>query len=236
LPLPSLDFCPDFIGRKSTGAKPDGFHHFRGREPFGPLRDEVEMNDKLNAVIELVSELGQAFAAPPNAGKEREPFIDALVAMARFARAVGLREAQWEFFVLAYALQDLDAGRVAAVVRPTKRNGSPPDSSVTWIMRVRVLIALDALQKSGMKPEEARSHISSKYPKLRRLMTRGRNLSSTIMRWRRELEEAKQGTLAIFAQHMIDMEEELKNRSSSRPMNSDHWRQIAESMLARIQP
>jgi hypothetical protein len=104
-------------------------------------------------------------------------------------------------------------------------------------MRVRVLVALDALQRSGMTQEKATSYINSKYPKLRRLMSRGRDLPGTIKRWRRELEEAKQGTfLAIFAQHMIDMEEELKNRSSSRPMNSDRWRQIAENMLARIQP
>jgi hypothetical protein len=59
------------------------------------------MNEKLNPVIDLVSELGQAFNASPKPGRGREPFIDALVAVARFARAVGLREAQWEFFVLA---------------------------------------------------------------------------------------------------------------------------------------
>jgi hypothetical protein len=63
-----------------------------------------------------------------------------------------------------------------------------------------------------------------------------KDLPGTIMRWRRELEEAKQGTfLAIFAQQMIDMEEEVKNRSSSRSMNSDRWRQSADNMLARIQ-
>jgi len=67
-------------------------------------------------------------------------------------------------------------------------------------------------------------------------MSRGRDLPGTIKRWRRELEETKQGTfLAIFAQHLIDMQEELKN-SSSRPMHSERWRQIAENMLARIQP
>jgi len=196
------------------------------------------MNDEVNPVDDLVSELGDAFNASPKPGRGREPFIDALVAVARFARAVGLREAQWEFFVLAWALQDLDAGRVAPVVQPTKRKGgSPPDSGVTWIMRARVLVALDALQRSGMTQEKATSYINSKYPELRRLMSRGRDLPGTIKRWRRELEEAKQGTfLAIFAHHMIDMMEELKNRSSSRPMNSDRWRQVAENMLARIQP
>jgi hypothetical protein len=195
------------------------------------------MNDKLNAAIELVSELGQAFNAPPEPGKEREPFIDALVAVARFARAVGSREAQWRLFVLAYALQDLDAGHVASVVRPTKRKGSPPDSSVTWLMRTRVLVALDALRKSGMTQEKATGYINSEYPKLRRLMTRGRDLPGTIKRWRRELEEAKQDTfLATFAQLMIDMEEDVKNGSSSRPMNSERWHQSADNMLASIQP
>ena len=92
------------------------------------LREKVEMNE--NAVIELVGELGLAFGAPPEPGKERQPFIDALIAVARFARAVGLREAQWGLAALAYALQDLDAGRVAPVVRRAKPKGSPPDSSV----------------------------------------------------------------------------------------------------------
>jgi hypothetical protein len=49
----------------------------RGGDP--PLRDEVEMNDKLNndklnPVIDLVSELGQAFNASPKPGSERQPF------------------------------------------------------------------------------------------------------------------------------------------------------------------
>src|SRR5262245_25516708 len=93
--------------------------------------------------------------------------------------------------VLAYALQDLDVGRVAPVVRPTKRKGgSPPDSSVTWIMRVRVLIALDALARSGMTQEKATSYINSKYPKLRGLMSRGKDLpvrsSAGGANWRRQ--------------------------------------------------
>jgi hypothetical protein len=194
------------------------------------------MNDELKPVIDLVSELGHAFNASPKPGREREPFIDALVAVARFARAVGLREAQWEFFVLAWALQDLDAGRVAPVVRPTKRKGgSPPDSSVTWIMRVRVLIALDALQRSGMTRERATSYINSKYPRLRRLMSRGRDLPGTIKRWRRELEEAKQGSfLAPFAQQLFDMIGDAKNISAPMSMTPDRWRQVAENMLARI--
>src|SRR5215471_9928460 len=115
-----------------------------------------------------------------------------------------------------YALKDLDAGRVAPVVRQTKRKGgSPPDSSVTWIMRVRVLAALDALKKSGMTQEEATRYINSKYLKLRRLMTRGKDLPSTIMRWQREMDEAKKHSfLAPFAQQLFDMIEDARNISA----------------------
>ena len=203
-----------------------------------PLRDEVEMNDKLpNAVIKLVDELRLAFGAPPKPGKEREPFINALVAVARFARAVGSREAQWELTVLAYALKDLDAGRVAPVVRQTKRKrGSPPDSSITWILRVRVLAALDALKKSGMTQEEATRYINSEYPKLRRLMTRGKDLPSTIIRWQREMDEAKKDSfLATFAQQLLDMVEDARNISAPMSMTPDRWRQFADKMLDRIQ-
>jgi hypothetical protein len=196
------------------------------------------MNDKLNAAIELVSELGLAFNAPPTPDKEREPFIDALVAVARFARAVGLREAQWKLTELAYTLQDLNVGIVGPLVRPSKRTpGSPPDNSMIWIMRLRVLVAMDALQKSGMTQEKASHYINSKYPRLRQLMTRGRDLPSTIKRWRRELDEAKQGTfLATFALQLIGRQEDVKEMSSSRPMNSDDWRQFADNILAGIQP
>jgi hypothetical protein len=145
---------------------------------------------------------------------------------------------QWEFFVLAWALRDLDAGRVAPIVRPTKRKGgSPPDSGVTWIMRARVLVALDALQKSGMTQEKATSYINSNYPKLQRLMSRGGALPSTIKRWRRELEEAKKGSfLATFAQLLFDMIEDARNISAPMSMPPDRWRQVAENMLARIWP
>ena len=195
------------------------------------------MNDKLNAAIKLVSELGLAFGAPPKPGKEREPFIDALVAVARFARAVGLREAQWEFTKLAYTLQDLNVGIVGKLVQRKRKQGSPPDSSVKWIMRVRVLVAMDALQKSGMTPPKARDYINTEYPELLRLMTRGRGLPSTIMRWRRELEEAKQDAfLAPFAQYWLDMMEEARNISAPMSMTPDRWRQFADNTLARIRP
>ena len=195
------------------------------------------MNDESNLLSQLADALDLAFSTPPQPGKEREPVIDALVAVARFARAVGSRDAAWGLTELAYALQDLGAGRVAPVLQKAKRDkGSPPDSSVIWMKRVRVLIAVDALQKSGMNEEEAARYIDKKYPELQSLMTRGKRLPSSIMRWRREMAEAKQGTfLGIFAKQLLDMQEDVKSISPS-PMSPDRWREFADNMLAGIQP
>src|SRR5215470_15615630 len=107
---------------------------------------EGVMNDKPNAVSELINELDLAFGAPPERGDERKSYIDALVAVARFAWSAVSPDAAWRLMELAYALQDLDAGRVAPVLQRTKRKGgSPPDSGLTWIKRTRVLIAVGAL-------------------------------------------------------------------------------------------
>jgi hypothetical protein len=105
------------------------------------------------------------------------------------------------------------------------------------MMRVRVLIAMEALQQSGMRQQEARDYINTEYPKLRGLMTRGKDLPSTITRWRRDLDEAKKGTfLASFAQLNIEMSEEMRINSALISMTPDSWRQTADNMLARIQP
>jgi hypothetical protein len=157
--------------------------------------------------------------------------------VAQFAKAASLPDAEWQLTVLAYALRDLDAGHVARVVRPTKRKGRPPDSSVVWIMRVRVLTAMYVLQKRPMSQEKATRYINTKYPKLRRLMTRGKDLPGTILRWRRELTDAKPGTtLAPFAQELFDMEKDVENFSAPLSMTPNRWRQSADNMLAGIRP
>jgi hypothetical protein len=164
--------------------------------------------------------------------------------VARFVRGAerttedkGLWNAQLRLAELAYALRDLDAGRVAPALRPTKRKGNSPDSSRLWMKRVCVLVAMDALQKSGLKQGAAARHIDKTYPELRRLMTRGKDLPDAILRWRRELEEAKQGKfLATFARQKIDMNEDVRNMSAHRKMKADDWRQFADNMLTRIRP
>ena len=118
-------------------------------------------------VIQLTNELELAFRAPPQPGQERKPYIDALVAVARFARAVGSSwNAVWGLTNFAYALQDLDGGRVAPVFKPTKPKGNPPDSSLIWMKRVRVLAAQYALHRSGMLMEAAAKDVAARRPDL----------------------------------------------------------------------
>jgi hypothetical protein len=200
------------------------------------------MNDPQNPLSQLLIELGRIFAVVPQTSEDdRNSYIMALVEMARFVREAArstqnmeLWNASWRLTELACALDDLGKGRVATVLRRTKHKGSPPDNSVMWIKRVRVLTALNALQKSGLKQGAAATHIDKKYPGLRRLMTRGKDLPSTIMRWRRELEEAKKGTfLAQFSEQMMDAENILAQEEELSP---DGWRQFADNMLAGIQP
>ena len=63
-------------------------------------------------------------------------------------------------------------------------------------------------------------------------MTRGKDLPGTILRWRRELEEAKQGEfLPEFSEQMVDMEEAVQQFEPSIEL-----RQFAYNWLARIRP
>jgi hypothetical protein len=99
------------------------------------------------------------------------------------------------------------------------------------MMRVRVLTAMLALQKAGLTQPQAAKDIARKYPRLRQLMTRGKDLPDTIMRWRRELEEAKTSShLAEFSVQMLDAESMLAPESRT----PDAWRQFAYAMVAGI--
>ena len=169
------------------------------------MNDEQTPPAPLNPVSHLLIQLSRIFAAVPQTSEdERSACIRALVEMARFVREAarstqdtGLWNAQSRLSDLAYTLQDLDAGRVAPVLQRTKRKGTPPDSSLSWMKRARVLVAMNALQKADpdlKKLGAAARHIAEKYPGLRRLMTRGKSLPGTILHWRRELEEAKPDT------------------------------------------
>jgi hypothetical protein len=136
---------------------------------------------------------------------------------------------------LAYVFRDLNAGIVATVVQRPKRKGNKPDSSLVWGKRVYVLVALHALQQAeGLKLAPAARHIAQKFPDLKSLMTRGKDLPGTILDWRRKLEEAKPGTfLRQFSEHMIDQENFVAELSQGRP---DLLRNFAYNTLASIRP
>ena len=97
------------------------------------------MNDPQNPLSQLLIELSRVFAAVPQTSEDdRNSYIMALVGMARFVRGAagstpdaGLWEANWRLSELAYALRRSRQRGVATVLRPTKRKGSPPDSSVS---------------------------------------------------------------------------------------------------------
>ena len=65
------------------------------------------------AVALMMREIDEAFAAPSQPGKERLPYINALVAVSRFARFAGLSPADERLHQLAQRLDDLERGRVA---------------------------------------------------------------------------------------------------------------------------
>jgi hypothetical protein len=205
------------------------------------MNDEQTPPAPLNSVSHLLIQLSRIFAAVPQTSEdERSAYIRALVEMARFVREAarstqdtGLWNAQSRLSDLAYALQDLDAGRVAPVLQRTKRKGTSPDSSLSWMRRARVLVAMNALQRADPDLKGLRAaarHIAEKYPGLRRLMTRGKDLPGTILHWRRELEEAKPDTfLRQFSEQMVDMENFGAELSQGRP---DLLRNYAYNTLA----
>jgi hypothetical protein len=196
----------------------------------------------LNPVSHLLIQLSRIFKAlPQTVEDERAAYIMAWVDIARFVRGAardtqdtGLWNAQQRLTELAHVFSDLDIGIVAPVVRRKKRKGNKPDSSLVWGKRVYVLVAMHALQQAeGLKLAPAARHIAQKYPGLRRLMTRGKDLPDAILDWRRKLEEAKSGTfLRQFYKQMDDMEKFVAEQSPSPAQ----LRQFADNTLARIRP
>ena len=188
----------------------------------------------------MLHALDQIFQITPTTHEdERRAYITALIEVARFLRAEGLRR---ELLTdLAFALDDLNSGRVAAFLEPRKRPGSPPDGRVLWLKRVRVLGVMYALQKSGMTRETAAKHISTQRPDLKCLMTRGKDLPQAIQRWARELDEAKPGTLlGEYSEQRIEIENEIeietKKRLGRESLEPSEWRQFADNFLAGIRP
>ncbi len=135
------------------------------------------MNDKPNPLDGLLRELNRVFAATAETPEdERGAYIIALIETARFLQAAGSPMASRRLTDLAYALRDLDNGTRGAGASKSERIGSPPDSSLIWRNRIRILIASHALKKSGMELGAAAKHIEREFSELERLMERGKDL------------------------------------------------------------
>jgi hypothetical protein len=97
---------------------------------------------------------------------------------------------------------------------------------------VRILLALEALRKSGMKPHRAAKHIAGNFPRLRRLMSRGQKLEQAIIAWRRDLNEAlPTSRLGRFAELLIDGENEMNKLGELSPQE---WRHYADNLCERL--
>jgi hypothetical protein len=189
------------------------------------------MNDPQTPLQRLLTELDRIFAAVPQTPEdERAGFIMALVETARFVGVAGLRHPRDRLTNLADALSDLDNGRVVPMLQPWTGRGRSPDSRAMWGDRVLVLAVQLVLHKSGMSLAAAAEYIGTQRPDLKSLMTRGKNLPDAIQRWRRELDEAKPGTvLAEFSERKIHAENTVLQHPPA-----DGWRHGADRLLAQI--
>ena len=131
----------------------------------------------------MMVEIDEAFAAPPQPGKERLPYTDALVAVSRFLKFAGLSPAWKRLHELAQRLDDLDRGRVDPLLTPNAGPGTKRDSDEKWRNRTRVLVAFKCLTKAGMDQLRAARYIAENFPGLRTLMTRGKKLPAAILNW-----------------------------------------------------
>jgi hypothetical protein len=162
----------------------------------------------------------------------RATYIETLVAFSKFARSCDLSPAWRRLYQLAARLDDLDYGRVDELLTPRNTGrGTAPDSFLTWNDRVLALAAFAMLLKAGMGQQEAARYIAKKYPALESLMKRGKKLSDTILRWRRDLYDARPGD--FLHRFGIDLAEH-ENFINAQSFEPQRWKLFANSLLAQL--
>ena len=176
------------------------------------------------AFARLVVELGDV------GGDQREECIETLVAFSRFAKDCGLSPAWDRLHQLAGRLDDLKQGRVHPLLKPEKKGrGNVRDSSDTWHQRNRILVGLEALRRSGMKDQEAARHIAKKFPKVKSLVSRGKDIPKTILRWERDLYEEPH--LRNFGEALFN---DLFLLLDEAQLTPEKWRSQADQYLTKI--
>jgi hypothetical protein len=186
------------------------------------------MTDRLD---HMMAELENQFAL--HSDNERLRYINALVVIADAAKNAGYSKAMKRLTTLARALNDLGQGRLDPLLAPAKtKGGRLPDGGEVWTQRVHVLLAIEALTRSGMKSHRAAKHIAQNFPGLQRLMSRGQKLAQAIIAWRRDLNEALPTShLAEFAKLLIDGENEMNKLGEHSPQR---WRHYADNLCERL--
>ena len=135
----------------------------------------------------LAERLSRAFTALPIVGDERNRYVNALLAIAKFFEGLGPFDTYAEKFItLAAALNDLDNGIVRPVLKPKPVENRIPDPIEVQVGRAYVAIAIEALIKAGNKTDEAKLFIQAReYSPLSALATKkADNLWTAGSEWR----------------------------------------------------
>ena len=174
---------------------------------------------------------------------EREALIETLVAFSSFARTCEITPAWQGLLSLARQLNELKRGRVSPVFKPVPPGqGSVPDSMEVWQRRKHVLAAKRHLEKSemgGMAKSEAARFIADAYPEVRALMTRGKDVPNTILRWETDLFNPKKSErhLSIWWDHIFN---EIYRDIDTAALTFDEHKaaaiRILDSLFGRVTP
>jgi hypothetical protein len=143
------------------------------------------------------------------------------------------------FYAVASALRQLNAGTVPPLLAPSPRKGRPPEPADLWCARARVVVALIALRKARLSPEDAMAEILRVRHGVKRL--RGAyssgTLADTVLQWRRRLREEHKRrekndkvdphfeAVEIFAEGL--------RRIAARAVRPDALRELAKDQLAK---
>ena len=165
----------------------------------------------------------------------REAYVQTLVAFGRFAQDCGFQPGWQRLYELATHLDDLDDGRVDPLLKAAKPGrGSVPDSQETWRKRQLVLAALRNLQLSGMQEAAAVRFIADEYPEAQGLLTRGRDVSASVLRWKRDFETDSKSE----SPHLYELGQQLFNEIypeiEAMPLTFDERKAGAIKLLDKL--
>jgi hypothetical protein len=128
-------------------------------------KDEAKLK-LLTSSADLYADVLRAFTREPDyprtIANERERYGSALIAIAQFFSGLGDRRLGDRFFELASAIVDLNTGTLHPLLRPAHTENRRADPSQLWRARVRVVLAFEALVRSGVARKDAAAQVARK--------------------------------------------------------------------------